>query len=594
MPLFDERSSPAVVSAAAAKRLPRIVLITLLIAFIVPHVLSTDLWSGQEMSSFGTAWTMVNGDFSDWLFPNIAGRPVSVFGPLTAWISAISIATIGRISHPVLAYHLTSILWFAIIIGCIWLAAYHLSRRDEAQPISFAFGGEAARKDYGILVADMAVLMTISTYGLLSPLHDPIPNVTLLALSALCFYGIVLGLEDIWKGSIIAGIGIGLAALTATIGSGIWFTFAAWAAIFFTPDYTSRSRRAAVTLTAALITVVIWPLVAFCFYPSEAAAWFTNWFMESAGEFSPLPITGYLWLAKKLLWETFPAWPLAIWGIIAWRGTMSAAPISVPLSYLAVALFSVLFAGVEPRSTVFCLMPSLAVLSAFGLVSTRKSRENIFDLYSGIIFTLGLIAVWLYYYAWSTGTFVKMAHSIQRLAPAVNPGTSTWQFVVAVVITAIWLGLITWRFFKHPVYAWRGAFMSASGLTATLLVVMCLFGSIVTGAKSMDSVTAPIKETLDQIQPAYDCVEGPLISASDRAAFQYLASVRFGGEDQRCNYLLASMPIIKDDLSDEDTYPDWQIVTKVPDRPRSNSEFVLFKRPEEASASETIHQPSQE
>lgn len=59
--------------------------------------------------------------------------------------------------------------------AAIWYSTYLLSRRDEAQPVSFAFGGEAARKDYGRLVADIAVLLTVGTYGIISAFHELTP-----------------------------------------------------------------------------------------------------------------------------------------------------------------------------------------------------------------------------------------------------------------------------------------------------------------------------------------------------------------------------------------------------------------------------------
>ncbi|MCD8339948.1 MAG: hypothetical protein LUC43_07115 [Burkholderiales bacterium] len=576
--MFNERSSPAVVTAAEAKELPRVLLIGLLVAFILPQLFSSELWSGAEMSSFGVAWTMVTGNFADWLLPNIAGTPVPDFGPLTAWVSAIAISTLGKIFTPVIAYHLTSGIWYAIITASIWYAAYRLAKRDEAQPVSFAFGGEATRKDYGRLVADLAVLITISTYGLVEPLHEPIPNTALLALSALCFYGVVLSLEDVKKGSITAGISIGASALTATLGAAAWFTCAAWCAIFFTPGNTSRTKRAAMTLSVAMVTMLLWPLISFLFYPSRSAEWFSQWVLESTREFSPLHFSEYPWLLKNIAWITFPAWPFALWGIYAWRGSLKDATVAVPLSYLSVALFSVLFTGLEPRSTIFCSIPSLVVLAAFGIVSTRKSRENLFDLYSGVVVSISLVVAWIYYFAWTTGIFEKMAYSLIRLAPAVKPGTSYLLLLLALVLTILWGFVVYWRLHKHPVFAWRGVFLSATGTTLAIIVIMCLFGSLIYGAKSMDKIATSIKGTLSFVGQ-YDCVEGDDLSQSDRAAFQYLAGVKFGLPNQQCEYTLIDVP--SDRVSPAaDIYVDWIPIARVPGRPRTDKEYILYKRAE--------------
>jgi len=145
------------------------------------------------MTTFGVSWTMLQGSVADWFFPNIDGAPVYNVGPLTSWIAAISMAVFGRIFSPVIAFHLTSGIWFTIVTAAVWYSTYYLARRDEAQPITFVFGGEAKRKDYGRVVADIAVLMLVATYGIVMALHEITPSTTLLALSGLLLYGSVLG-----------------------------------------------------------------------------------------------------------------------------------------------------------------------------------------------------------------------------------------------------------------------------------------------------------------------------------------------------------------------------------------------------------------
>ena len=220
--MLSNHSSPAVVSASAAGKLPRAALIALLIAFVLPLFFSTDVWSGKSLISFGVAWNMANGSFADWLLPNVNGFPASDVGPLSFWFAALSIKVFGPLFGNVEAFHITAGLWFSVTTAAIWYSTYLLSRRDEAQPVSFAFGGEAARKDYGRLVADIAVLLTVGTYGIISAFHELTPVTCLLAFSALAFYGIVLSLQYLWRGSIIAGLSIGAIALASSPGDGLW------------------------------------------------------------------------------------------------------------------------------------------------------------------------------------------------------------------------------------------------------------------------------------------------------------------------------------------------------------------------------------
>lgn len=162
-------------------------MIALLVAFVLPLFFSTDVWSGKSLISFGVAWNMANGSFADWLLPNVNGFPASDVGPLSFWFAALSIKVFGPLFGNVEAFHITAGLWFSVTTAAIWYSTYLLSRRDEAQPVSFAFGGEAARKDYGRLVADIAVLLTVGTYGIISAFHELTPVTCLLAFFCLGF-----------------------------------------------------------------------------------------------------------------------------------------------------------------------------------------------------------------------------------------------------------------------------------------------------------------------------------------------------------------------------------------------------------------------
>lgn len=574
--MFSERPSPAVVSAASASKLPRLALLILLVVFISPLLLSNEVWGSKNLVIYGISRTMINGNLFDWLIPNISGEVVYDIGPLTAWISSFSILTFGKLIGPARAFHLTAGLWFAIITACIWYSTYLLARRDEAQPVSFAFGGEAARKDYGRLVADIALLITVGTYGLLEPFHEVSAATTLLAVASICFFGIVLSLEDLPRGSLLAGLGIGLASMTTTIGASLWLAFATWVAFVFTPDYTSRSKRVLYTLISALVTTAIWPVLVFVLLPEHAGSWFTVWLHSSTKEFSLLPVNYYPWLIKNLAWITFPAWPFAIWGIFAWRGSLKSAPIAIPLSFLAISLFSILFTGLEPRTTMYCLVPSLAVLTGLGLVSVKRSKENCLDMFSGIIFSLVIIVAWLYYFAWDTGYFVKMAHSLRRLAPQVTPGTSYLLLAIAIAFTAFWIYTLFWRVSKHPVNTWRGAWISACGLTVSSVIICCLFINLLDGAKSMEYPAASIKASFERNFKAGDCVSAIDLSPADRAAFYTLAKVPFSKENDKCNFAIQAIETSGSPVGA--VIGKWEVLSNVPGRPRSDIRYLLLKR----------------
>ena len=147
--MFEERLSPAKVSAAAAAKLPRWLLVGLLAAYIVPGLFGRDPWTLKDAASFGVMWTMAQGTAADWWLPNIAGAANFEVGPLGSWVGAWMIQAFGTWLGGPTAARLSIVVWFVISTAALWYAVFRLARRDEAQPVAFAFGGEASPRDYG-------------------------------------------------------------------------------------------------------------------------------------------------------------------------------------------------------------------------------------------------------------------------------------------------------------------------------------------------------------------------------------------------------------------------------------------------------------
>ena len=113
--MLSNHSSPAVVSASAAGKLPRAALIALLAAFVLPLFFSTDVWSGKSLISVGVAWNMANGALADRLLPNGNGFPASDVGPLSFWFAALCVKVFGPLFGNGEAFHLSAGLTHVIM-----------------------------------------------------------------------------------------------------------------------------------------------------------------------------------------------------------------------------------------------------------------------------------------------------------------------------------------------------------------------------------------------------------------------------------------------------------------------------------------------
>ena len=155
--MLDLRPTPAHVTAVSAAKLPRLVLVALLVCFIFAGLYDRGIWSVREGAAIGEIVEMARGDYVSWLFPMASGLVVTDHGPLSLWVGAFLVRIFSWMT-PVTAARLSAALWFAVTTASIWYGTWYLARRTEAQPAAQVFAGSATYRDYGRLVADAATL----------------------------------------------------------------------------------------------------------------------------------------------------------------------------------------------------------------------------------------------------------------------------------------------------------------------------------------------------------------------------------------------------------------------------------------------------
>ena len=75
-------------------------------------------------------------------------------------------------------------LLLALTLAALWYACFALARTEAAQPLPFAFGGEARSVDYARAIADASILALVATLGLLQLGHETTPELAQLAAVA--------------------------------------------------------------------------------------------------------------------------------------------------------------------------------------------------------------------------------------------------------------------------------------------------------------------------------------------------------------------------------------------------------------------------
>jgi hypothetical protein len=487
--------TPAVVAERSTHPIPRWALLLLCAAYVLPGLFGRDPWRNADLTAFGFIASIAQGH-APWLQPAIAGLPADG-GLLPYWVGALGIKLLPFLD-PAVAARIPFGLMLAAVLALAWYSCLHLARTEAAQPVAFAFGGEAHAVDYARAMADGCLLALIASLGLLRLGHEITPEILQLLGITLFVYSLSALPFRVWKARaamlvalpVLATSGAPVVALALAVGA-LWLCFRS--------TYEDARKFLPWILGAmALAALIAWPM--------HGWAW-----RLKAGERSVLD-----WL-RLLGWFCWPAWPLAAWSLWRWRTHLMRRHLSVPLLASLVPLLTSLLMGADDRAMLLAL-PPLAVLASFALPTFQRSASALLDWFSVFFFTLGAIFLWLYYMAMQIGWPAKLMANVRKLAQGYEPEFSLLTFVVAVLGTLAWLWLVRWRTARHRHALWKSLALPAGGVALAWLLAMTLGLHTLNYARS----NKPLIERIAAHLPAnVDCIAAPGVPTHALAAFEF-------------------------------------------------------------------------
>ena len=174
--------SPALLTRAGAQRLPRLALWLFCTAYLMPGIFGRDPWRQDDLVSYGLMAAMAEGR-TPWLAPTLGGMALDA-ALVPHWLGAAFVWALGPLVGAPLAARLPFVALLALTMVLVWYATFHLARTEAAQPVAFAFGGEAEPVAYARAIADAALLALIASLGLLQLGHETTPELAQLAAVA--------------------------------------------------------------------------------------------------------------------------------------------------------------------------------------------------------------------------------------------------------------------------------------------------------------------------------------------------------------------------------------------------------------------------
>ena len=564
------RATPAIATQAAVQRLPRWALPLLCLAYIIPGFVGRGPWKNADVAAFGVMSDLAVG-LTDWFNPTVLGSPPDTPALIPYWLGAWSIQLLP--AFPDVAVRIPFMLAVACTFFLTWHAVFRFALLPSAQPVTFAFGGEAHPVDYARSLADGGLLALLACLGLAQLSHETTPAVIQL-LAASMLLRAMAGFADpavlrrlpagLWLAGLALMSGSG-APTTAVVVSGLPLLACA---------ITLRSRPPEGQHPERVLPGFMWV------WAAGVATSVTCLLMVGAetdilARALALDGADVTSLGQLFFWFTWPVWPLALWTLWRWRRHIRAPHLQGPV-WLACALVWATAWAPSPDRTLLLSLPVLSLLAAFSLPTLKRSFAALVDWFSVLFFTLCAVTVWVVWLAMLTGVPAKPAANVSRLAPGFALDFSFLAFAAGAAATLVWLLLVRWRLGRHPPVIWKSLVLAATGSTLCWLLLMTLWMPLLDFARSY----GPISRRLAALLPADSaCTEAYGLSQAQAAGLVHHGKLqlRLAPSTELCATLVVAQQAA-DRLTEDIDITQWAFKAKLSRLTDNKESLLLFQR----------------
>lgn len=560
--------TPAIVAQGSVRRLPRAALLLLAVSYILSGFIGREPWRNADVTAFGYMMGLLQTG-SDWFSPKLMGLSPEVDALLPYWLGAWAIQLAPKWIPSDFAARIPFGLMLGVTTLCTWYATYYLARNPKAQPVAFAFGGEASPPDYARALADGGLLAFIACLGLAQLSHETTPAQAQLCFTALCFYA-VAALPYRTVAPLLSGA-IGLIGLSLSGAPAMAVFFGIGSALAYGVDQQQANGQPSAPVTLRVAGILLLTLVA-VLLATLLDLW--HWRIE-------LPDLSYAKgksIGRLLLWFTWPAWPLVCWTLWRWRRQLGSKKpslhLTLPLWFASVCLGTAVVTASTDRSLLLAL-PALAALAAFSLPTLGRSVAALVDWFTLLFFSGCAFIIWVIWLALQTGVPKQPAANVARLAPGFEHSFSLVAFAIALLATVAWIWLVRWRVGRHRAAIWKSLVLPAGGAVLSWLLLTTLWMPLLDYVRG----DVPLARRIIAIVESPSCVAAHGLSRNRIAALQFYGQLKMepAGTATRCPWLFVE----RDALGSLSTVVDpkfWQLNSTVRHPADREGNLYLFRR----------------
>lgn len=507
-------TTPAIVAQSAVRRLPRLALLLLCAAYVLAGFWGREPWKSQDLEALGYMLQLAQpamGEAAQWLRPSLLGQDDPQLALLPYWLGAVFLFAAPTGWEDVFA-RIPFVGMLALTLAATWYAVYALARHPAAQPVAFAFGGEAKPVDYARALADGGLLALLACLGLARLAHE-----TTAALSQLCFASLIFaGLSTLprWRWFSGTAVVAGMLGLTLSGAPSVALWLGLGGSILKILGQSDPAQGRLRMLDLGLLALL-------CLLCITTAGYLDLWRWRVVHH----TLLDVDVLAKLMLWFTWPAWPLAAWSLWRWRAQLSRGwrfpHLALPLWFIAVTTLTTWLTGMSDSALLLAL-PGIAALAAFALPTLQRSLGALIDWFTLLFFSFCALTIWVIWIAMQTGFPAKPAANVAKLAPGFLPEFSAIAFALAMIATLAWAWLVKWRTGHHQAAIWKSMVLPAAGAVLCWLLLMSLWLPLLDHARSY----RPTVQKVQLVTGTSACLQYAGITKAQGAALMFHAQVR--------------------------------------------------------------------
>jgi 4-amino-4-deoxy-L-arabinose transferase-like glycosyltransferase len=510
--------NPVLLNEQSTQKLPRALLLCMLVAYALSGLLGRDPWRGDDAVGFGMALSIALGHGAEQL-QAVAGAGLAANGPL--WF-----AVVGGFIRALwfLPAHIAAVVPVALATllaaYALWYTVYYLAKTPAAQPLAHALGGQPDPIAYARAVADGAVLLLLATLGIALRTHEISAHHIQFVLLCCLTLGVCLWVyKPRWGLLVLCAT---LLALGAAVGLQSVVTAMVWLALLSTQQQWRGLRLGLLLCGVSAACGIAAPLCLATSLGQHAYAtqlWAWHWEL-----FGLISGNRLAWLLSNGAIFAWPAIPFAFAALWRWRRYWRAPHIWAGGSYVGVFVASMVLSTRVGEGALLAVLPGALILAAFLLPALPRAWMNAIDWFGVMTLSMGCVFFWLVWIAMTFGWPPAFAKNVLRLVPGLDTTVNGLTLGIGLLATVFWLFVVRWRVLSAKNVVWRAAVVWSAGSLCLWVIVGSLFMPWANHYYTYRNVAVQLKTALkDHSQ----CVSPVQLGLPQRAVIAYFGEIRF-------------------------------------------------------------------